>query len=378
MRPSVEGLVFQVIMDTAGFEALCADWTSLLEESGCREMFLTWEWQFAWWKHHQAGNDLRIITARRDGRLEAVAPLMIITKPKYGRVFREVVMLGYPDIDVAGFLLREPYVEVLRDICRYLVNRRDWDVLQIMEIPAEGFEGRELASAFRAAGCGTYIIDDVHYYLPILTDWQAYYDQLPHPLTGYLRKQLKAISKVGELSYRVFCGPDLRWEHFEAMFALNAKSRYAYLYATEEERAFARALFDLTQGRDWVEIDLLYLGEQPVAFNHGFNMGGRHEGWRMGFDGDYYKYGPGKLLSMHMIRSYFERGFRELDLLRGVESYKNEWQPLPRRFIHLRAVPRLKLLAVLDFLTLPRLHVLWNQLIARLRPPHSEEPPAQG
>jgi CelD/BcsL family acetyltransferase involved in cellulose biosynthesis len=301
---------------------------------------------------------------------------MIVKKIKYGITFRKMTNLGNPDNDISGIIMREKDRQTVEAICRHLaLYSKNWDLIEINELPAENLESNALNSMFQKTGYYTMVTKDIHYYLPITSDWQTYFDQLPHNLRGYLNNHLKKVKKSGELIYKVFNGGDLTWDHFLTMFKINEHSRFAFLYQPEYEQAFTRELFELTQGQDWVEVDILYLNDQPIAFNFGFNMAGRHEGWRMGYDGQFHKHGPGKLLSMHLMENIFNRGFKEFDFLRGLESYKKEWEPINREFIHLRAVKINKLIPTMFFIWLPRLHELWIKWTAIFRRDKQTESP---
>ena len=56
---------------------LRAEWSGLVADDPGASPFVTWEWQALWWQHYGQGNALRIVTARRDGRLVALVPLQI-------------------------------------------------------------------------------------------------------------------------------------------------------------------------------------------------------------------------------------------------------------------------------------------------------------
>lgn len=59
------------------FAAARVEWVRLLERSSADRLFMSWEWQWAWWKHMALrADELRLIAAYAcDGRLIGVAPL---------------------------------------------------------------------------------------------------------------------------------------------------------------------------------------------------------------------------------------------------------------------------------------------------------------
>lgn len=74
------GLAIDVIHDTDGFRELEHEWRDLYDASPAATPFQTWEWLFTWWEVYGTRGALRLITARHDGRLVGVLPLMA-TKP---------------------------------------------------------------------------------------------------------------------------------------------------------------------------------------------------------------------------------------------------------------------------------------------------------
>jgi hypothetical protein len=74
------GLVVDVVREIDGFRKLEHEWRDLYEASPAATPFQTWEWLFTWWEVYGTPRALRLITARHDGRLVGVMPLMA-TKP---------------------------------------------------------------------------------------------------------------------------------------------------------------------------------------------------------------------------------------------------------------------------------------------------------
>lgn len=69
-------LQIHVVDKLEDFEALSSAWNELLDISLDRHVFLTWEWQFTWWKHFGQGRQLNIVLVKDSGRIVAIAPLM--------------------------------------------------------------------------------------------------------------------------------------------------------------------------------------------------------------------------------------------------------------------------------------------------------------
>jgi hypothetical protein len=112
---------------------------------------------------------------------------------------------------------------------------------------------------------------------------------------------------------------------------------------------------------------LLDFNNLPVAYNIGFTLDGRFEGWHQGFDTQFSKLSPGAIAFMLFMEEYFKRGFHEVDFLRGDESYKNNWNSIPRKFLDIRVVKSSKLISALFFIWLPKLNRLWSKWQTNLK-----------
>lgn len=349
------------IHDTHEFEDLKSEWSALFTESNCNEAFLSWEWLFAWWSYHKAGKHLWIVTVRQNGKLVGIAPFMLLKMEKYKLTFRVLTNLGEPDNDISGFIACENSSDVIEAIYNHLLTQRNqWDLLNIHELYVQDKKTQTFVSVVLKRRSSILQRIENHFYLPTNTNWDLYFEKLPHPLTGYLHHHIDKAKKSGEIRFEAFTGDALTWEHVETLLELGKKSRYAYLYQPENEKLFIRKLFELSHGQG-LEIGFLYLNEKPVAFNFGFNFDGRHEGWRRAYDQSYGKIGVGKIMSKYMTKSFFDRNFREFDFLRGLEEYKREWEPFEREYMELRVVPNLKIIPALTFIWLPKLKAWWRK-----------------
>ena len=65
-----------------------------------------------------------------------------------------------------------------------------------------------------------------------------------------------------------------------------------------------------------------------------FRYGPRVSYFQAGFDTAWARYGPGRLLMAHAIRSSIEEGATEFDFMRGVEEHKLRWKPELRHDYH--------------------------------------------
>ena len=94
----------------------------------------------------------------------------------------------------------------------------------------------------------------------------------------------------------------------------------------------------------------------PIAYEYGFNINGRFEDWRGGYDKNFSKLAPGKIIFLLLLKDIFEKGtYKDLDFLRGEYFHKERWLPSNRNFLNIVSVHPNHIPALLALNILPKL-----------------------
>jgi CelD/BcsL family acetyltransferase involved in cellulose biosynthesis len=351
------------IKDIKAFEALRDAWNLLLQKNPHRDAFLTWEWLFAWWKHYGKPRELWLITAWIAEELVGIAPLMLEERRKYGLRLRALCNLGTPNVDIGGFIVRDGDQQIYAKICNYLIAQKaQWDILELNEFLLESSEAGHLISFFTKSGFIVTQKNNRHIYLPVQGDWQSYLNQLSRKLRVDIRKKkARLIKRQGELIFKHHTGGEVTWQDVSTIFEINEYGHYPYLYRSAEERAFQREIFDLMRDQGWLDVFLLYIDSQPVAYLYGFFYNHEFEYWRTGFNARYSDLSIGKILLLMGIEECFKRSYTKIDFLSGDESYKLRWQTQERIYTQLRFVATNRPLPMIAYIWLPKLKALINK-----------------
>jgi len=335
------------------FEALQENWSQLLSQSGIEDVFLTWEWLFAWWKAFGDNYELWLLTVRENGVLIGIAPLMLSTHQKLFLKLRVLLSIGTPQCDVSGIIATKNEL-VTSSIHQYIMQHKNkWDIFEMKALPKNAYEADALPEMFlKAGGYRTTQKDDEHYYVPIDGDWDTYFKKLSKNLRRNLKRRLRRAEEQGTVTHKKYSGQNLKWDHFLTLFYINERGSYPNLYKSKENRAFHQSLYNLMNKNDWIHIEMLYVDDEPVAFQYGYIFNNRYQDWRGGYDAKYEALGTGKILMMFSIKEWFEQQIREVDFLRGTHDYKADWQPLARDFIDLRVFRVQKLETLIAYIWL--------------------------
>ena len=94
----------------------------------------------------------------------------------------------------------------------------------------------------------------------------------------------------------------------------------------DKVRQFLRDCHGVAAHLGMLDMALLKLDGEPVAFQYNYHHDGRLYGLRMGFDPQFARQGVGRVLMSHLIEDSFARGDTELDLGIGDFDFKRRFR----------------------------------------------------
>lgn len=345
----------QHIKGLSEFKQIRHEWDALLSTRLQKTIFLTWEWLYTWWKHHQKNNELWLLTIRHDGQLVGLAPLMLRQVNKYGIRFRLLESIGSLNTDESDFLVVKGYEESYALLLNYIFSQKHrWDAIRLNELNCEVDSTNFIKKHLSELNLINETRVNQHHHIPITGKWEDYVSSLSKNTRDSIKKRLKNARKDFHFEFRYQHGEKVTWDDFETIFQINKNGNFPEKYENESERAFHKDLFELIKSKNWIEIIFVFLDNQPVAFDYGFNLDGRFEGWRTGYDLNFRHQAAGKLLLFLSLEYQFEHGYSDYDFLRGAHEYKSQWHPLSRDFLILISVKRWHLPAWLVLIFLPK------------------------
>jgi len=354
------------IHDTKSFHELRFHWEKLLQKSSNQSTFLTWEWLYAWWTINSTQKSLWLITVWRGDELAGIAPLMLEKRNTFIRVLTNI---GTPQSDVGGLIYTADDEEIAKAIFQYLIlNRKYWDILELNEYPNTcntqyGFSQFE--------GTAFWVLEDLnqHFYIQLDNDnWEKYSERLARKFRYNLRRALRLAEEIGPVELEHYQGNQVNWKTFETIIEINRYANYPRLYNSPSEQELIRELVNLmTLHQNYFEVYILSVNNNPIAYEYGFVYQGRFEDWRSGFDT---RLPPnvsiGKVLAMKVVQACLGK-HKEIDFLRGDESYKQEWGPSNREFTKIRIFNRRKLTALFSYFWLEKAKPFFKKESVKLK-----------
>jgi CelD/BcsL family acetyltransferase involved in cellulose biosynthesis len=315
------------------FEALRDEWAALLERAE-GSLFQTWEWQWSWWQHFGRGR-LCLLTARREGRLAGIAPLMIGSY--FGLPLRRLQFIGTMSTDYLDLILArgEEAALVTRFVEEMAARQGRWDLVDLQQIRGHS----PLAQATAPPPCRTLRLHQERCpFVALPHTWEEFSGSLGKSLRKNIGYYRRLMEREHQFEIETVTNGSLP-EAMEEFFALHqARWRRRHLpgaFAGARIRQFHHEFAARCLERGWLRLHRLRLDGRTGAVLYCFNHGGKGYYYQGGFEPALSRYSPGTVLTAHAIEDAIRLGAAEFDFLRGDEPYKYAWKATDRENVRL-------------------------------------------
>jgi CelD/BcsL family acetyltransferase involved in cellulose biosynthesis len=314
-------------------------WNLLLPQTRQATFFQSLDWLEVYWKHYGGGQRLRALVVCCDGRPVGILPLVVRTERTRLGPLR---VLTYPLHDWGTFYAPigpNPTATLtagLRHICQ---TPRDWDLLELRWIDRDGCDHGRTEAAMRRAGfrprrqpwAQAPVVD-------MQGTWEQYWGSRTRKWRQSVRNCRRRIlghGKVGFLRYRprgeASGQGDARWDLYEqclriAQRSWQGSSSNGTTLCHASVRDYLRDTHAAAARAGSLDLALLLLDGQPIAFAYHYHYRGRVYGLRKGFDPTFSALRPGTVLQQMVLEDSFRRGDCFYDMGVGSLEVKRHWQ----------------------------------------------------
>jgi CelD/BcsL family acetyltransferase involved in cellulose biosynthesis len=304
----------------AALEALAPAWDELWRRAPGATPFHSPAWLLPWWREI-GGGELRVLAARRGGRVVGVLP-MYLQDEGGGKL----LPLGIAISDYLDGLFEEGCGrEVAEAMLRRLAERHDWRCCELHPLR----KGSPLLDAGTPPGCGDEVVEfEPCLAVEIPAGARALSDVLPRKIRANLRAFRRRAEQAGRVSLETATAATLT-ELLDALFRLH-DARWHQLersgvLADPAIRRFHRAAAPLLLDAGLLRLHALRLNGRIIAVMYALHVRRRAYLYVCGFDPDFAALSPGTLIFGHTIAHAVGEGARVVDFLRGRERYKYFW-----------------------------------------------------
>lgn len=324
------------INDVRELEALRLTWRVLHSQTRDASFFQTLDWLLTYWKHFAADQQLRVLVVTSRDETLGILPLVVRTEETR---LGSVRVLSYPLHNWGTFygpLGPNPTATLTAGLAHIRRTPRDWDFLDLGWVNRDQVDHRRTATALELAGLGA----SEQVMAPVAQvsfdgTWEDYWLGRPRKWRANLRRSQKLLSERGKVSvvrYRpagTLAGDDdPRWDLYEACEKVAARSWQASeakgnTLSSSSVSGFLREAHAAAVKLGMVDLCLLYVDDEPVAFIYNYHCEGRLFGLRMGYDPSFD--GAGSILMHDVLEDSFQRGDVAFDLGAGYLEWKRPW-----------------------------------------------------
>jgi CelD/BcsL family acetyltransferase involved in cellulose biosynthesis len=321
------------------FLSLNSVWNRVLSQSDSNSVFLTFEWLTTWWKHFGKNKRVFILVIKDGRQVIGIAPWMIRSVLTKTNVFKKIEFIGTGLSTWGDFILTERKRECLEAVVRYLASKsKVWTMIDLrnsnmssgnMEILREVSGENNLI--FRGAP------DSVCPYIDINSDWDSYFNsRFSKKSQRYLRRDLRRLERKGASTFKIIQDtleePDImdKIAEIEQVRSYKKESDGRGLFVIKELKDFFSEVASLFSDKRWLNIAVLELNGQYIAYRFGFQYAKKYWDYNTAFDYEFANCTPGKLLATYLIEECFNQNMKEFDFLRGSSNFKSGWTNLIR------------------------------------------------
>ena len=354
----------ELITEPADFLALATTWNEVVERARVPHPFLRHEWLRAWWECFGQTHQLHILTVKHQGRLCAIAPLISERTQMYGVPIRRLRLMHNDHTPRADFIVAEPANEPYQALWETLLHANTgWDVLQLGQLP-DGSITRDRVRTL--AACGGHATgvwsSSASPYLPLAGSWDAYAATLSSKFRQNLRNRLSRAAQLGDPMLEVLADPsEIREASADAMRLENSGWKDSEGTAIKSDPSVTRfytLLTDRAGDCRWMQLLFFSIGGRRIAASLAAVYENRLFLLKTGYDPEFAKCSPFKLLTYFAIHHAIDAHFDEFDFLGDAEPWKLEWTRQTRAHDWLfvfSGTPRARLLHPIKFQFVPAL-----------------------
>ena len=314
------------------------EWNSLLEKSVTNEVFLLWEWIYAWWKSFKDRDKELYILIGEDsqGKMVGIAPFYKENKAAPGMTTRGILRLcssSDTSPDHLDIICEKEYGDVfLESIFEYLKsNGKDWTVIKLDGVDENSFVRKYFETKRKdIKGFLVECIPDSECpYLALERGFEEYLKSFPRKKRyNLLRERRMLLEKEGIKLRSIHSGeePD---KDIEDLFSLHAEraerkgieTKFSGEKIINFHKTFITSL--LKEGK--IVILSVYADSVPLASSYCMKHNHKYYYYQSGISSEGERKSAGAVLLSLLIEQASGEGCNEFDFLRGREEYKYYW-----------------------------------------------------
>ena len=307
-------------------------WRDLCARDPNRHIFMTPEWNRLWWEEFGSGKDLFMLTMLRREDVVAIVPLY--RKPEGDRKILRFVG-GIDLTDYLGPICSEKdRDEVAATLAEWLDSTDvEWDEFDAHNMPVPlGFAEFLVDHVDRKGFSFALEQEETSAILLLPKDWDEYLRRLRSKERHELKRKRRRLEReYPDAAVRNATEETLETDlkYFVEMHR-GAEGHKGHFMRPEIATFFERIAYSFMP-RGWLRLDLLEIGNRPIASTFGFEVEDVFYLYNSAYEPDAARLSPGLTLVSELVKRAINSGVQKFDFLRGPERYKYQLgsEPVP-------------------------------------------------
>jgi len=316
--------------DPARLAALREEWTGLFQASGVGNPFLSWEWQYGFWRAFAQRRPIWVLEVRdRGNRLAGL--LVLCARASLGGLRRWCLLTnGITGTDGLDVLARPGFGPAVREAIAQAVAQAmtRWDLVDLEDLPC----GSGTIAALRRVLLprGARAIVEPRFVCPSFALRGTFAEHLSRfrRREAFLRRR-RWLERQHGFRIAVAETPAEAPEAMEDFLRLH-RLRWDGDGGSEgippgPVEDFHRDLAPLLAARGWLRLYRMFVDGRSIAAVYGLELSGRFHYYQSGMDPEWGARSPGLVLIGRTVEDAYARHLSDYDFLRGTEPHKLDW-----------------------------------------------------
>lgn len=318
---------YELITDINEIPRIKVIWDHLMGLNDTYAPFYSYEWILRWWKYFGNDSRLNLVLVREDDDAIGIAPFMISKKQSGIKRLEFIIDENGSRFD---FIVTPECREIFfHSLSAYLYNNRDiWDELFLNYFPCSSKNYESFKNTFTR---DHYFIGENYFYSPYIrleTDWENFLKTLSKKFRANLNADIRKVESQNIVCRMISREDDIK-KVIEDVFDVEKKTwkqiQGTSLTADEQFVAFYRDIISDAWEKGSLYLGMMERNNDPVAYDFNWIFRNTVYSLKMGYDEEFKKLGPGKVLFAYTIKKSFEDGYKYHELMGVNEGFKGDW-----------------------------------------------------
>jgi CelD/BcsL family acetyltransferase involved in cellulose biosynthesis len=309
-------MAYAMVLDS--LSSLEEKWQELLATGAANyNIFLTPQWQKAWWQVFGSGHELLFLSVHEESGLAGIAPMM--------RRDNRLSFIGSSDVcDYMDFIVRQGREGFVFPRLLDYLESLEWNTLELESLLPHSPALSYLAPLARQRGYQVQVAPmDVSPQLFLPPSWEEYLARLKAKDRHELRRKLRRLEQTkATRGYTITDNKQLprALEGFFELFRMSGSEKARFM--TDQRRVFFETMVSSLAEKGGIRLSFLEVGGVRAAACLCFDYKNEVYLYNSAYDPAYAPLSVSLLLKVFCIRDAINDGKKRFDFLRGSEPYK--------------------------------------------------------